>query len=350
MQNQKITRVLPTTGAQEMVKKCSKESKQKVLKRPCGSGGTPKPERPLGNRARWCETCGQVRKDGPRHRFDHPTHVMRSLTSEERKQFPETENTGDAGEYVFDFGKFKKKSISWVQKHHPSYFAWLVRERVYDKRPNLQEALLKNGLFPATLLEEADSKLRDEQAKRIVDSWDETEEFAVVGPVVPPSAGDSPDIADGSKGKGKRKELTPKQRAKQVAHLKYMAPQQREEDYKLKPKRAALLDRAHSTMDLMRMSPLDFTQTMVAYGLFEDLEGQACRKGTSCQFRGWNQESQLGKLCASDIGKQSGQPFGVNAVYYRCRRCRDRSSVVTRNIYFPSCGGGSYGPEQLVHK
>ena len=66
------------------------------------------------------------------------------------------------------------------------------------------------------------------------------EEFAVVAraPVEPPSAGDSADIADGSN--GKRKELTPKQRAKQVAHLKYTVPHQREEDYELKPKRAAM--------------------------------------------------------------------------------------------------------------
>ena len=52
------------------------------------------------NRARWCQTCGEVRKDGPRHWFDHPTHVTRALTSEEKTKKTETENIDDAGECV----------------------------------------------------------------------------------------------------------------------------------------------------------------------------------------------------------------------------------------------------------
>ena len=180
----------------------------------------------------------------------------------------------------------------------PVIFAWLIRERAFDKRPNLPEALLTNGLFPAALLEEPDSKLRDEQAKRILDSWNEIEEFAVVGPVVSPSAGASADAPDGSKEKAKRKELTPKQRARQVAHLKYMAPHQSEEDYKLKPKRAALLDRAHSTMDVMRMSPVDFTETMVAYGLFANSEaGMPSRNLVNCALQ--TLESKVANLLLS---------------------------------------------------
>ena len=162
-------------------------------------------------------------------------------------------------------------------------------------------------------------------------------EFAVVGPVVSPSAGASADAPDGSKEKAKRKELTPKQRARQVAHLKYMAPHQREEDYKLKPKRAALLDRAHSTMDLMRMSPVDLTETMVAYGLFANSEaGMPSRNLVNCALQ--TLESKVANLLLS-------KRYFTDVV-----GAEIEVTVVFGNIYFPSCGGGSYGPEQLVRK
>ena len=101
-----------------MVKKCSKERKQKVFNPPMWFRKVSKPERPLASRARWCQTCGQVRKAGPRHQFDQPTHVMRALTSEERRQSQEAENTGDAGEYVLTLESSRREHLP-AQKHHP---------------------------------------------------------------------------------------------------------------------------------------------------------------------------------------------------------------------------------------
>lgn len=107
----------------------SKERRKKrTLKRPCGAnelGQWVKPKRPLGDRARYCETCKQVRKDGPRHKFDNPSHKLRKLTPEEKAQFPSPPQTG---EYVFNFGKRKKKTLAWVKERHPSYFPRLIRE------------------------------------------------------------------------------------------------------------------------------------------------------------------------------------------------------------------------------
>ena len=237
------------------------------LKKPASSLNAPvKPDRPLGQRARYCETCQKIKQDGPRHKFDNKTHILRKLTQEEREQFPAR---CSSGEYRLTFGKYQKKSLSWVKEHHPSYLAWIMREKVYDQRADLKEALLQAELFPRSLLDESDSKVREAQAQDIVDSWSEAPAESRVRAVENEAPG--PDLAEveesTSPGPQRRKPLTEKARAKEVAHLKYMAPHQREEMYSNKPMRSALVEREHSTLDLMRMSPLQFTETMIAYGL-----------------------------------------------------------------------------------
>jgi hypothetical protein len=48
--------------------------------------------------------------------------------------------------------------LSWLQEKVPSCIAWLVRERVYDLRPKLKDALISEGLFPESLLNLQDGK------------------------------------------------------------------------------------------------------------------------------------------------------------------------------------------------
>eukprot|EP00438_Fugacium_kawagutii_P032704 Skav204478 [mRNA] locus=scaffold5533:162641:166985:- [translate_table: standard] len=301
-------------------KNLSKErGKTRTLKRPCGAnepGQWVKPKRPLGDRARYCETCKQVRKDGPRHKFDNPSHKLRKLTPAERAEFP---SPPQHGEYVFTFGKHKKKTLAWVKEHHPSYFPWLIREKVYHNRADLKEALLKAELFPASLLEEEDDDARDAQAKDIVDSWEQAADVPGESLVQRPAelvAEDAVVEADGPSPKT-GKTLTAKAKAKKIAHLKYMPEHQREQGYKEKPARSALLSRTHSALELMRMPPVEFSQVMQAYGVFENLEGTACKSGDSCAFTGWKNNSQLGKLSASEAGKTVGSPLTTQTVYYR---------------------------------
>lgn len=113
-------------------------------------------KRKLSNQAKFCETCGQIRQEGPRHKFSFRKHVLRPLTPEETEEFPYQEK--DAGAYRRDFGKHTKKSLSWLQEKVPSCIAWLVRERVYDLRPKLKDALISEGLFPESLLNLQDGK------------------------------------------------------------------------------------------------------------------------------------------------------------------------------------------------
>lgn len=82
-----------------------KRRKKRSFKHPCGaneSGQCVKSKRPLGNRARYCETCKHIRKDGPRDKFD-PSHVLRKLR-EDKAEFPRL----PASAHVFTFGARKR--------------------------------------------------------------------------------------------------------------------------------------------------------------------------------------------------------------------------------------------------
>eukprot|EP00969_Alexandrium_andersonii_P142505 6301390-Alexandrium_andersonii.AAC.1 len=118
---------------------------------PCPSGQQPNLWR-RGGRARQCLDCCAIRKDGPGHKFDHPSHRLRALTDEERRQLaaPPTD-PGTSGEYKLTFGKHKGKTLAWPQHSTPSYIAWMAQERLFNdgKYPGLREAMDAFGLLPS---------------------------------------------------------------------------------------------------------------------------------------------------------------------------------------------------------
>ena len=62
-------------------------------------------ERPkkVGLRAKWCETCNQLKRDGPRHKFDFPSHALRPLVAAEREAY--AEELSQDHEYKLDLDK-----------------------------------------------------------------------------------------------------------------------------------------------------------------------------------------------------------------------------------------------------
>lgn len=99
-----------------------------------------------------------VLKVGPRHHVDFPDDVLRPLTKEDRPAY--ALGTEASADYIFDFGKHQKNSLTWVQTHSSFYIAWMVRERVYDTKENLKNAaaVVSQDLFPVSLLNESDEK------------------------------------------------------------------------------------------------------------------------------------------------------------------------------------------------
>ena len=72
-------------------------------------------------------------------------------------------------------------------------------------------------------------------------------------------------------------------------------PKLRSAAYEQRKRRSALVGRSHAGIELTRVSCLEFTQEVLQYGLFQDLEGTPCSlKG--CKFRGWQKDRKLGKL------------------------------------------------------
>jgi hypothetical protein len=56
---------------------------------------------------------------------------------------------GEHAEYVFDFGKYKKKTLAQVMRDYPGYCPWLLKSLVHQNRPNLHDALARQGLVEA---------------------------------------------------------------------------------------------------------------------------------------------------------------------------------------------------------
>ena len=301
-------------------------------------------KRKLSNRAKFCETCGQIRQDGPRHKFSFPKHVLRPLTPEEKEEFPHQEE--DAGAYRLDLGKHKMKSLSWLQEKVPSCIAWLVRERVYDLRPKLKDALISEGLFPESLLNLQDEKERCKIALEVIQSWHASQDDKDVNkqfdPAVRSTVEGAPQNADAVSDVLK----TGKQTEKKRIHLKYMHPSQQTVAYAQK-QRHALVERKHSGQELVRLSALDFTKVMLEHGLFEDLTGKPCQKpDCSTVSSGFGAEggSVLGSLSASSAGQIPGSDITLKDCCYRCLKCRDRVAVTHGTVYFPPTAGGAYGP------
>lgn len=306
----------------------------------------------VGLRAKWCETCNQLKRDGPRHKFDFPTHTLRPLVAAEREAYAE-ELSQDPTQYKLNFGKHKKKSLVWVRTHAPSYLAWMVRERVYDKRPQLKEALVSQNFFPASLLNIEDEKERCKRALSVIDSWqsgDKDKETAMAMPsesdvdkkVVPCSPEVLPAEEQGP---------LPKKSEKKQRHLKYMHPDQQTEAYANRT-RLSLVERKHSGQQLHRMSALQFAQVMVEYGLLEDLTGlpcpfEDCSDKKQQKGYGFGSGSVLGGLSASSVGKSPGSEITLKDCCYRCLRCRRRVAVTANNVVFPPTARGGYGPTSL---
>lgn len=296
----------------------------------------------LGNRAKFCETCQQIKRDGPRHHFDFPDHVLRPLTSQERQGYAADPEV--SGQYIFDFGRHKKKSLTWVKTHAPSYIAWMVRERVYDKKENLKNALVAQDMFPVSLLNESDEKQRCRRALEIIDSWKESEpkeqQLAEHSKANDEAMAESHAIVPASQ----QKNVTEKKRR----HLKYMNPSQQTEEYATKV-RATLVERKHYGQALQRMSAVEFVQAMQAYGLMEDLTGKPC------PYSGCGDTKQhgfggriLGGLCSSSKGKSPGSDISLKDCCYRCQHCRRRVPVTHQNRLFPPTARGGYGPSILT--
>ena len=303
----------------------------------------------VGLRAKWCETCNQLKRDGPRHKFDFPSHTLRPLVAAEREAY--AEELSQDHEYKLDFGKHKKKSLVWIRTHAPSYIAWMVRERVYDKRPQLKEALVSQGFFPDSLLNIVDEKERCTRALSVIDSWqsdkkDEPTEKAVPSDVDKTLVEDTSEVVPAEEKETKKKNSEKKQR-----HLKYMHPDQQTEAYANRT-RLSLVERKHTGQQLHRMSALQFAQVMVEYGLLEDLTGVPCPYedcSDKKQQKGYGSGggSVLGGLSASSLGKSPGYEITLKDCCYRCLRCRRRVGVTANNVVFPPTARGGYGPTSL---
>ena len=284
----------------------------------------PQVKRKLSTRAKFCETCGQVRLDGPRHKFTFPSHVLRRLTPEWKDKFCLEED--QSGSYRLDFGKHKKRSVQWLQKEVPSYIAWIVRERIYAQRPKLKQPLISEGLFPESLLNVEDEKERCKRALEVIQSWrapeDDVSDSKHIVPTTVASE-EAPLVAVTDLAK------TGKQTEKKKRHQKYMHPSSQQTVAYAQKQRNALVE-------LHRLSALDFAKAMREYGLFEDLIGQPCQKPECSTAKGFGAEggSVLGGLSASSTGRIPGSDITLKDCCYRCLKCREGVPVTLGNVYF----------------
>ena len=298
----------------------------------------------LSNRARFCQTCDCLKKDGPRHKHDFPDHILVPLTAEQKGEQDAGEKQDDEAPF-FTFGKYKHKSFSWVKAHHPSYFMWLFQERfsLFRKYTWLSNALVTAGIFPESLLKEETAG--DRKAREIIDSWHhETGRASPAERNVESVAENVVEVTVPSpkKPESERK----KQRA--ITLFKSIPPEQRDDAYVSKAARRALVPQSRSGLHLKRSSPVSLTLAMLEDGVFEDLRGRPCQADT-CKQWGTSEDSVLGRLSSTADGRVPGNNITSKAVSYRCLRCRSRHSVTTFNPLFPSQEGhGSWGASMAV--
>jgi hypothetical protein len=273
-----------------------------------------------------------LKRDGPRHKHDHADHSLRLLTPQEKEQFSANIFSATSGEYVFEFGKHKKKSFSWVEQHHPSYLQWCVQEAgICLQYPLLRDALASKGYLPqkfsTTLAPKCFASVVSNSSTAFLPAVAQTTSLEMV------EAGNPHETA--------------KQSRKQQAHNKYMPLGQRSQQYNEQPKCRARAPVELSGLTLKRMSPWELTTTMLECGLFENLEGKPCPNPLDlCQSKktGFSNESVLGALTCAAKGKEPGANISNETVCYRCSCCRARVPVVFNNPFFPSSGKGSYSP------
>ena len=87
-------------------------SKRKRVNGKQPEGASHAKEGKVTSRARRCKTCCSLKKDGPRHKHDHPSQNVIQLSDEQRKQFENGEDEDTGGLQVFTFGKHKGKSLA----------------------------------------------------------------------------------------------------------------------------------------------------------------------------------------------------------------------------------------------
>ena len=130
-----------------------------LLKRPAA-----KETKGLSNRARWCRTCNQLKRD-------NPTHEVVKLTADQRALY-DSEDANDTGAKVprFNFGKYKGKTVEEVKETCPSYLFWVFQNRkdLFPKYKWLRSALLEANVFPAELLDREDDA--DDRAREVIDA------------------------------------------------------------------------------------------------------------------------------------------------------------------------------------
>lgn len=108
----------------------------------------------LSSRARYCLTCKGLKRDGPRHQHDNPSHKLRFLTAEKKRTFGAQVETEQTRATTFTFGKYKGKTFAWVKENAPSYFMWVWRERdsLFKKYSTLQQSPVTEGIFSEEVL------------------------------------------------------------------------------------------------------------------------------------------------------------------------------------------------------
>ena len=279
-----------------------------------------------------------LKRDGPRHKFEHKDHEMRKLTEDEMNRELMKGAPTTSGEYVFDFGKHKKKSLSWVQAHAPSYITWLLRDYVYEQP---KHAHLKKALRVAGLLDAASSVSSNVAPPVPVADGQQRSDAALpvaVADAVPPVA---------------MAVAACPHKAAEVAHRKYMAKHQRTDQYMQRPAKRACAPVARGLLELQRMSSVGLTLNMRDDGILEDLQGRPCPYCQEGGRRVWgkatkNQSPTIGKLTWSNAAEVPGSNITRENVCHRCICCRARIPVTYGNALFEQAGKGSYGASYSI--
>ena len=264
-----------------------------LLKRPAA-----KETKGLSNRARWCRTCNQLKRDGPRHKHDNPTHEVVKLTADQMALY-DSEDAEDTGAKVprFNFGKYKGKTVEEVKETCPSYLFWVFQNRkdLFPKYKWLRSALLEANVFPAELLDREDDA--DDRAREVIDA------IAAAG-AASSSSGAVPveHVMPKAKPQGPWEGLSEKKRQRAITLFKSVPPEQRSPSWSSKAPRKALEPLERTGLELKRASPLELVQMMLADGILTSRTGEECQN-PSCSQWGVSDRPVLGQLATSDEGK-----------------------------------------------
>lgn len=120
--------------------------------------------------------------------------------------------------------------------------------------------------------------------------------------------------------KGKEKAL-----AKVVAHLKYVPPEMRTEQYEERPSKKSRTKKCLSFLDLSRMHGNEQFHHCFDQGLLQDLRGLPCPSSRCAErMQGYSIEPVLGALYCRSSRDSEGK--WQCAAFYRCQKCKVRVS------------------------